>query len=248
MSIDTSLTKVFVGGLAWQTKNETLQAYFAQFGELIEAVVITDRATGRSRGYGFVTYVDPEAAKRATVDTNPLIDGRRTNCNIAAQGAKPKSHKGKHFHGYPPSPNPYVPGYREGGYHSAPSSPNAYSHPPPYHGPGFYPYPQQQYPGTPQYYSPPPHHVIYPRSPQPHHMPAHPYFGHPTPVQPPYPSSPNHYSQVQGFAHSQQQAMPDRDSTSAPPSQSPQNGHNPTLPKPVDEKDDQPSSQAQPQQ
>lgn len=51
---DTTYTKVFVGGLAWETQKETMKKYFEQFGEILEAVVITDKATGRSKGYGFV--------------------------------------------------------------------------------------------------------------------------------------------------------------------------------------------------
>lgn len=51
---DTTYTKVFVGGLAWETQKETMKSYFEQFGDILEAVVITDKATGRSKGYGFV--------------------------------------------------------------------------------------------------------------------------------------------------------------------------------------------------
>ena len=51
---DTTYTKVFVGGLAWETQKETMKNYFEQFGDILEAVVITDKATGRSKGYGFV--------------------------------------------------------------------------------------------------------------------------------------------------------------------------------------------------
>lgn len=53
---DTTYTKVFVGGLAWETKSESLRSYFEQFGDIIEAVVITDKHTGRSKGYGFVSF------------------------------------------------------------------------------------------------------------------------------------------------------------------------------------------------
>lgn len=53
---DTTLTKVFVGGLAWETQRETVRHYFEQFGEILEAVVITDKNTGRSKGYGFVSF------------------------------------------------------------------------------------------------------------------------------------------------------------------------------------------------
>ncbi|KAI4336675.1 hypothetical protein L6164_015171 [Bauhinia variegata] len=83
---DTTYTKVFVGGLAWETQSETLRRYFEQFGEILEAVVITDKNTGRSKGYGFVTFRDPEAARRACVDPTPIIDGRRANCNLASLG------------------------------------------------------------------------------------------------------------------------------------------------------------------
>ncbi|CAL1398684.1 unnamed protein product [Linum trigynum] len=84
---DTTLTKLFVGGLAWETQRETMRRYFEQFGEIIEAVVITDKNTGRSKGYGFVTFKDPESAMRACQNPSPVIDGRRANCNLASLGA-----------------------------------------------------------------------------------------------------------------------------------------------------------------
>ncbi|KAI7746959.1 hypothetical protein M8C21_021174 [Ambrosia artemisiifolia] len=77
---DTTYTKVFVGGLAWETQKDTMKAYFEQFGEILEAVVITDKTTGRSKGYGFVTFREADAAMRACVDPAPVIDGRRANC------------------------------------------------------------------------------------------------------------------------------------------------------------------------
>ncbi|KAG8377212.1 hypothetical protein BUALT_Bualt08G0004700 [Buddleja alternifolia] len=83
---DTTFTKVFVGGLAWETQSETLRQYFEQFGEILEAVVIADKNTGRSKGYGFVTFRDPESARRACADPTPIIDGRRANCNLASLG------------------------------------------------------------------------------------------------------------------------------------------------------------------
>ncbi|KAF5955853.1 hypothetical protein HYC85_008709 [Camellia sinensis] len=83
---DTTYTKVFVGGLAWETQSDTLHRYFDQFGEILEAVVITDKNTGRSKGYGFVTFRDPESARRACADPTPIIDGRRANCNLASLG------------------------------------------------------------------------------------------------------------------------------------------------------------------
>uniref|UniRef100_A0A0D3CGK3 RRM domain-containing protein n=1 Tax=Brassica oleracea var. oleracea TaxID=109376 RepID=A0A0D3CGK3_BRAOL len=91
---DTTFTKVFVGGLAWETNKVSLRNYFEQFGDIVEAVVITDKSSGRSKGYGFVTFCDPEAAQKACIDPAPVIDGRRANCNLAAFGvqrSKPSS-------------------------------------------------------------------------------------------------------------------------------------------------------------
>ncbi|OIW02379.1 hypothetical protein TanjilG_04972 [Lupinus angustifolius] len=83
---DTTFTKVFVGGLAWETPTEEMRKYFEQFGDILEAVIITDKNTGKSKGYGFVTFRDHESARRACADPNPVIDGRRANCNIASLG------------------------------------------------------------------------------------------------------------------------------------------------------------------
>ncbi|XP_021760853.1 RNA-binding protein 24-B-like isoform X1 [Chenopodium quinoa] len=99
---DTTYTKVFVGGLAWETQKDTLRNYFHQFGDILEAVVITDKATARSKGYGFVTFREPEAAMRACLDATPVIDGRRANCNLAflgAQKSKPSTPSHHSTHG-----------------------------------------------------------------------------------------------------------------------------------------------------
>ena len=54
---DTTYTKVFVGGLAWETQSDTLRRHFEPFGDILEAVVITDKNTARSKGYGFVSLL-----------------------------------------------------------------------------------------------------------------------------------------------------------------------------------------------
>ncbi|XP_069469705.1 RNA-binding protein 24 [Ambystoma mexicanum] len=87
---DTTYTKIFVGGLPYHTTDSSLRKYFEVFGEIEEAVVITDRQTGKSRGYGFVTMADRGAAERACKDPNPIIDGRKANVNLAYLGAKPR--------------------------------------------------------------------------------------------------------------------------------------------------------------
>ncbi|XP_066558633.1 RNA-binding protein 38 [Amia ocellicauda] len=88
---DTTFTKIFVGGLPYHTNDASLRKYFEVFGDIEEAVVITDRQTGKSRGYGFVTMSERGAAERACKDPNPIIDGRKANVNLAYLGAKPRS-------------------------------------------------------------------------------------------------------------------------------------------------------------
>lgn len=52
---DTTMTKVFVGGLAWETPKDALRNHFEKYGEILEAVIISDKLTGKSKGYGFVS-------------------------------------------------------------------------------------------------------------------------------------------------------------------------------------------------
>ena len=69
--------KVFVGGLPWAADDERLKQEFASFGEVTEAVVIKDRETGRSRGFGFVTFADAEGCKAAIEGAaSKTMDGR----------------------------------------------------------------------------------------------------------------------------------------------------------------------------
>jgi hypothetical protein len=90
-SRDTTYTKIFVGGLPYHTTDKTLHDYFRQFGDIEEAVVITDRQTQKSRGYGFVTMKERSDAEKACKDPNPIIDGRKANVNLAYLGAKPRN-------------------------------------------------------------------------------------------------------------------------------------------------------------
>jgi RNA recognition motif-containing protein len=60
---DTTFTKIFVGGLPYHTTDKSLRQFFEAFGEIEEAVVITDRQTGKSRGYGFVSLLSNISVK-----------------------------------------------------------------------------------------------------------------------------------------------------------------------------------------
>ncbi len=76
--------KLFVGGLSWDTNDEGLRAAFAEYGVVTEAKVINDRETGRSRGFGFVTMDDAEAAKAAIAAMDgQMLDGRSIRVNEA---------------------------------------------------------------------------------------------------------------------------------------------------------------------
>lgn len=76
--------KLFVGGLSWDTDDAGLRDAFSRFGELREAKVITDRDTGRSRGFGFVTFNDASAANTAEQEMNgTTLDGRSIRVNEA---------------------------------------------------------------------------------------------------------------------------------------------------------------------
>ncbi|CAA7017120.1 unnamed protein product [Microthlaspi erraticum] len=82
--------KIFVGGLAWKTTTDDMRGFFQEnFGEVLHAnVVLEPSPGGRSKGYGFVTFRDAEAAARACEPPHPMIDGRQTNINLAYLRAK----------------------------------------------------------------------------------------------------------------------------------------------------------------
>ncbi|KAL6987040.1 hypothetical protein U1Q18_012799 [Sarracenia purpurea var. burkii] len=84
-SADPVHRKLFVRGLAWNTTSETLCAAFQAHGEIEEGAVISDKATGKSRGYGFITYKDRESAQSALKAPSKLIDGRMAVCNLACE-------------------------------------------------------------------------------------------------------------------------------------------------------------------
>jgi RNA recognition motif-containing protein len=76
--------KLFVGGLSWDTNDEGLRNAFGQHGPVIEAKVVMDRETGRSRGFGFVTMGDGDATQNAMRGMDgSTLDGRSIRVNEA---------------------------------------------------------------------------------------------------------------------------------------------------------------------
>ncbi|KAK1275451.1 hypothetical protein QJS04_geneDACA003730 [Acorus gramineus] len=76
--------RCFVGGLAWATDDRALEDAFSQYGEILESKIISDRETGRSRGFGFVTFANEQAMRDAIEGMNgQTLDGRNITVNEA---------------------------------------------------------------------------------------------------------------------------------------------------------------------
>jgi RNA recognition motif-containing protein len=79
-------TKIFIGGLNWNTTESELRDAFEKFGAVSEAKIITDRDTGRSRGFGFVTFNDGESSQGAIDEMNGTeFAGRTITVNEARE-------------------------------------------------------------------------------------------------------------------------------------------------------------------
>ena len=77
------MKKLFIGNLSWEVTSDDLRAFFADFGTVIDAVVIMDRMTGRSRGFGFVEMETEEQANKALEGNGKDLKGRAMNVNMA---------------------------------------------------------------------------------------------------------------------------------------------------------------------
>lgn len=75
--------KLFVGSLPWSVTSDQLKELFSQYGEITEAVVISDRNTGRSKGFGFVTFANEEDAQKALEMNGKDVEGRAIIVNTA---------------------------------------------------------------------------------------------------------------------------------------------------------------------
>jgi RNA recognition motif-containing protein len=87
-------SKLFVGGLSWDTKEDSLKNLFSQAGNVVSATVITDKFSGRSKGFGFVEMSSEEEAKEAIKKLNgQSLDGR----NITVNEARPQQPRENNF-------------------------------------------------------------------------------------------------------------------------------------------------------
>jgi len=76
--------KIFVGGLSWNTNSEGLKSAFEHAGDVVDAKVIEDRETGRSRGFGFVTFRSSDAVTKALSLNGTDLDGRTIRVDRAS--------------------------------------------------------------------------------------------------------------------------------------------------------------------
>src|SRR5258708_36691396 len=86
--------RLYVGGLPYQTTEQDLLDLFGQVGHVIEATVITDRDTGRSKGFGFVEMSDDQGAQTAIEQLNGTILGNRAITATEAPEAQTTGNRG----------------------------------------------------------------------------------------------------------------------------------------------------------
>ena len=90
--------KVYVGNLVFSVKSEKLKEMFSSFGEITEATVISDKFSGRSKGFGFVTFSEDSAADKAIAEMNGKdYEGRALTVNEAKPfepGSRPPRREG----------------------------------------------------------------------------------------------------------------------------------------------------------
>ena len=78
-----SQNKVYVGSLSYDMTTDELQSFFGQYGDIEETRLITDRETGRSKGFAFITYTNQNGAQAALVANGIELQGRKIRVNIA---------------------------------------------------------------------------------------------------------------------------------------------------------------------
>jgi|SRR5579885_1201371 len=78
--------KLFVGNLSWNTTDDSLRNFFSQFGNVVSAQTISDRYTGKKRGFGFVEFASEEEAQQAIAKANgAMLDDRKIIVNEARE-------------------------------------------------------------------------------------------------------------------------------------------------------------------
>lgn len=87
---DPTSAKLFVGGLSWQTSSEKLREYFGMFGAVTDVLIMKDPITQRSRGFGFITFADPETVEKVLKVPIHTLDGKKIDPKHATPKNRPK--------------------------------------------------------------------------------------------------------------------------------------------------------------
>ncbi|MFI5274694.1 MAG: RNA recognition motif domain-containing protein, partial [Ktedonobacterales bacterium] len=90
-------TRIYVGNLPYQADDQQLAQLFGAFGDVVEAMVVMDRATGQSKGFGFVEMANDQDAQNAIKSLNGTMMGNRT---IRVNEAQPRPERGSRGGGY----------------------------------------------------------------------------------------------------------------------------------------------------
>lgn len=81
-----SQSKIYVGNLSYDATQDDLHDFFSQYGEITETKLISDRETGRSKGFAFITYADAAHAQEALAANGTELMGRTLKVNEAREG------------------------------------------------------------------------------------------------------------------------------------------------------------------
>ena len=93
---------MYVSNLSFNVQDEDLKEFFTEYGEVTSAKVITDRETGRSRGFGFVEMSDDAASQKAMTELNGgMVEGRAISVTIAKPREEKSNSKGRSFSNSP---------------------------------------------------------------------------------------------------------------------------------------------------
>jgi len=93
------MNKLYVGGLEWGIRDDALREAFEVHGEVTEAKVILDRETGRSRGFGFVTFSSDDDAEKALELNETELNGRTIKVNFAKERSNNRNGGGNRYGG-----------------------------------------------------------------------------------------------------------------------------------------------------
>ncbi|MCP4473981.1 MAG: RNA-binding protein [Gammaproteobacteria bacterium] len=78
-------SKIYVGNLSYNTSEEALRDFFSQYGNIEEIKLISDYQTGRSKGFGFITFSSDQEGEKALASNGLEFDGRKLNVNTAKE-------------------------------------------------------------------------------------------------------------------------------------------------------------------